>query len=68
MVLVGSRSIRSSLDDPDIQVVDVDLLSDRKLVLRHTRRRGVPPESSASVKVLAHARKLWGYDVKLEEV
>ncbi len=72
----GYRRIRSVLADsyeisncdPDIQVVDVDLLGNRELVLRHTARNGVRLASSTRDGVLQHIRRLWGYGVRLEEV
>ena len=45
-VLADSYDV--SANEPDIQIVDVDLLGDRPLVLRHTPRNGVRlAESSA---------------------
>ena len=72
----GYRRIRSVLADsyeisncdPDIQVVDVDLLGNRELVLRHTARNGVRLASSTRDGVLQHIRRLWGYGVRLQEV
>ena len=37
-----ARSYDLSMIEPDIQVVDVDLLGDRELRLRHTMRDGIP--------------------------
>jgi stage V sporulation protein R len=53
--------------EPDIQVVDVDLLGDRELILRHNVRNGIKLASSARDKVLPHIRKLWGYEVRMVE-
>ncbi len=71
----GYRRIRSALADsydigsvePDIQVVDVDLRGDRELILRHTVRHGVTLAAAGREPVLRHIRRLWGYDVRLEE-
>jgi spore cortex formation protein SpoVR/YcgB (stage V sporulation) len=71
----GYRRVRAALADsydpghgePDIQVVDVDLLGDRKLVLKHVKRDGVPMAEAGREATIAHIRRLWGYDVKLEE-
>ena len=52
---------------PDIQVIDVDLLGDRELVLRHTTRKGVGPAEAGKEATLRHFRRLWGYAVRLEE-
>jgi stage V sporulation protein R len=57
-----------ALMEPDIQVVDVDLRGDRVLHLRHTMRDGVRLHEAATNEVLAHVRRLWGYDVSLAGV
>ena len=70
----GYRKIRDALAqshdvsmiDPNIQVVDVDLLGDRKLVLRHEQQDGVPLVERSRDEVLYYVRQLWGYDVILE--
>ncbi len=71
----GYRRVRNALADtydvaardPDIQVVDVDLLGDRKLVLKHTRRNRVPLAEADRDKVMRHVKRLWGYDAVLHE-
>ncbi len=63
--LARSRDI--SISEPDIQVMDVDLNGDRILRLRHTRRNRVPLDNQAKNATMAHLRRLWGYDVVLEE-
>ncbi len=71
----GYRRLRSALADsydvaanePDIQVVDVDLLGDRPLVLRHATRDGVGLAEAGREATLSHIRRLWGYEVRLEE-
>lgn len=72
----GYRDIRRSLAqrhdiahlEPDIQVVDVDLTGDRKLILEHRITDGVTLERSDAFAVLRHLANLWGYGVKLYEV
>jgi spore cortex formation protein SpoVR/YcgB (stage V sporulation) len=72
----GYREIRKSLaksydiswNDPDIQVVDVDLLGSRHLKLEHKMRDGVPLHAKSRDEVMRHARRLWGYDVTLSGV
>ena len=49
-------------------MVDVDLLGDRELRLRHQVRDGVPLAESERDRVLGYLRQLWGYDVSLEGV
>lgn len=64
--LAQSRDI--SISEPDIQVVDVDLLGDRVLKLQHYMRNGVPLAEPDREATLAHLKRLWGYDVILEDV
>lgn len=71
----GYRKIRRALSkhydiayrDPDIQIVDVDLAGDRKLILHHRVMDGLMLEENDTQKVLQHVADLWGYDVKLLE-
>ena len=63
-----ARSYDVGVVEPNIQVVDVDLRGDRHLCLQHTVRDGVPLDKSDGDAVLAHLRRLWGYDVTLEAV
>jgi spore cortex formation protein SpoVR/YcgB (stage V sporulation) len=71
----GYRKIRRALSrhydvayrDPDIQIVDVDLAGDRKLILQHRVLDGMTLEEDDADKVLQHVADLWGYDVKLIE-
>ncbi len=72
----GYRKIRRALSkrydiayqDPEIQIVDVDLAGDRKLILQHRVMDGIVLEEADAERVLQHAADLWGYDVKLIEV
>jgi spore cortex formation protein SpoVR/YcgB (stage V sporulation) len=71
----GYRKVRRALSrhydvayrDPDIQIVDVDLAGDRKLILHHRVLDGILLEEDDAKKVLQHVADLWGYDVKLIE-
>ncbi len=63
-----ARSYDLSMIEPDIQVVDVDLLGDRELRLRHTMRDGIPLSETERDRVLGHLKMLWGYDVCLEGI
>jgi len=71
----GYRRVRNALaetydigsQEPDIQVVDVDLLGDRQLILRHKKQNGIPLAEGSRDKVLKHLKRLWGYDVRLQE-
>jgi stage V sporulation protein R len=63
-----AQSYDLAVIEPDIQVVDVDLKSDRVLHLRHTMRDGVRLHDETMRSVLGHVRRLWGYDVSLTGV
>jgi stage V sporulation protein R len=72
----GYRDIRTALSeeydcahtDPEIQVIDVDLLGDRKLMLEHRVHDGQRLEQNNLTKTLQYIRMLWGYPVRLREV
>ena len=72
----GYRAIRRSLarsydpgeGDADVQVVDVDLAGDRRLILQHRTRPGQLLASRDAELTLQHIAGLWGYAVRLEEV
>lgn len=69
----GYEAVRTALahsfdigaSQPDIQVVDVDLLGDRHLRLQHNVRRGVGLVEHSRDATLRHVRSLWGYEVSL---
>ena len=63
---VLSQSYDISRIEPDIQIVDLDLLGDRELVVRHQQHDGVALVERSRDEVLAYLRRLWGYDVRLE--
>jgi spore cortex formation protein SpoVR/YcgB (stage V sporulation) len=73
---VGFRRLRSafarqydpSWTDPDIQVVDVDLGGDRRLILEHRVNAGRLLDEGEARQVLRHLAALWSYDVLLQEV
>ncbi|AHJ62279.1 Stage V sporulation protein R [Granulibacter bethesdensis] len=72
----GYRSIRSTLADqfdtvrmePELEVVDVDLVGDRRLILQHRVHNGILLESGDTTLVLQRLADLWGYEVRLEEI
>jgi stage V sporulation protein R len=72
----GYRAIRASLADtfdlvrqePEIEIVDVDLERDRRLMLRHRVHSGITLEARDTEAVLRHLAELWGYEVRLVEV
>jgi len=55
-----------SLQEPDIQVHDVNMLGDRTLHLRHRIKNGRTLMEGERDKTLSHLKLLWGYDVILE--
>jgi len=54
--------------DPNIEVVDVDLAGDRRLMLRHSVIKGAQLNETDAKRVLQHLADLWTYDVSLVEV
>ena len=72
----GYRAMRRSFarqydvawTDPDIQVVDVDLAGDRKLVVQHNVLDGILLNPDDCRRTLQHLADLWGYDVVLREI
>ena len=72
----GFRRIRRELSkqydvgfiDPNIEVVDVDLAGDRRLMLRHAVVKGQRLNEADARRVLQHLADLWSYDVSLVEV
>ncbi len=72
---VGYRHIRHALSDqynlsmnePNIQVYDVDMRGDRTLTIRHQPHNNIPL-SDTREQVLKHLHRLWGFAVKLETV
>ncbi|TYC60976.1 SpoVR family protein [Rhodobacterales bacterium] len=72
----GYRRLRDALArnhdlssmEPDIQIVDADLLGDRCLHLQAIRRDGVPLHAADRDATMKHVERLWGYKVELREV
>jgi stage V sporulation protein R len=72
----GYRRVRSELArqydvgyiDPNIEVVDVDLAGDRRLILHHTVVKGAQLNETDAKRVLQHLADLWSYDVSLSEI
>ena len=72
----GYRRIRRTLAqqydvawlDPDIQVVDVDLEGDRRLILHHKLLKQAYLREEDARRVLQHIADLWGYEVVLREI
>jgi stage V sporulation protein R len=72
----GYREIRRALgrhydigwQEPDIQIVDVDMTGDRRLILEHNVVNGILLADGDVAKVMQHLADLWGYEVCLNEV
>jgi stage V sporulation protein R len=72
----GYRRVRRELSrqydvgfiDPNIEIVDVDLAGDRRLLLRHAVVNGALLQVRDAKLVLDHLAALWSYDVSLVEV
>ena len=55
-------------NEPEIEVIDVDLDGDRKLILQHRVYKGILTAEKDTMMVLQKLADLWGYDVMLTEV
>ncbi|MDR6658573.1 spore cortex formation protein SpoVR/YcgB (stage V sporulation) [Tardiphaga robiniae] len=65
---VLARQYDVGLIDANIEVVDVDLAGDRRLMLKHSVLNGALLNESDAKRVLQHLADLWSYDVSLAEV
>jgi stage V sporulation protein R len=71
----GYRKVRSRLArtydpsylEPDINVTEVDLMGDRKLVVTHSVVEGRRLNPDSTRDVLKHLHALWGYPVRMAE-
>jgi stage V sporulation protein R len=63
-----ARQYDVGLIDPNIEIVDVDLAGDRRLLLRHAVVDGAQLQERDAKLVLAQLASLWSYDVALQEV
>src|SRR3954453_6092730 len=63
-----SRQYDVGLIDANIEVMDVDLAGDRRLMLRHAVVKGALLAEADAKQVLHHLADLWSYDVSLVEV
>ena len=72
----GYRRIRRELakhydvgfTDANIEIVDVDLAGDRRLMLRHAVVKEAQLNAADTTRTLQHLADLWSYDVVLREV
>jgi len=63
-----SRQYDVGLVDANIEVVDVDLSGDRRLLLRHSVVNGALLNEPDAKRVLQHLADLWTYDVSMQEI
>jgi stage V sporulation protein R len=72
----GYRTIRAALADtfdvvkqePEIEIIDVDLDRDRRLLVQHRVQNGIMLKKNDTELVLQRLAELWGYEVRLVEV
>jgi stage V sporulation protein R len=63
-----ARQYDVGLTDPNIEVMDVDLAGDRRLLAHHTVLNGALLNEPDAKRVLQHLADLWSYDVSLKEI
>ena len=62
-----SNQYNLSMNEPNIQVYNVDVKGDRSLTLRHVLHNPVPLADTRD-QVLKHLHRLWGFGVRLETI
>jgi spore cortex formation protein SpoVR/YcgB (stage V sporulation) len=63
-----SNQYNLSMNEPNIQVYEVNVSGDRSMLLRHTQHNRRPLEDNQCQAVLKHLHYLWKFDVKLESL
>lgn len=63
-----SRQYDPAYREPNIEVVDVNLKGDRRLMLTHRIHNGVPLSEQEAQAVLAYIADLWGYGAQLQGI
>jgi len=63
-----AREYDVGFTDANIEVVDVDLAGDRRLMLTHAVLNGAQLNEADAKRVLQHLADLWSYDVRLAEI
>lgn len=61
-----SAQYNLSMNEPNIQVFDVNIRGDRSLTLHHTQHNRRPLEPETAREVLRHIHSLWKFNVHLE--
>jgi len=62
-----SNQYNLSINEPNIQVFNVDMRGDRTLTLRHLPHNNIPLADTHQ-QVLKHLHRLWGFTIKLESI
>jgi len=62
-----SNQYNLSMNEPNIQVYNVDVRGDRSLTLRYVPHNKTPLADTRD-EVLKHLRRLWGFGVRLETI
>jgi len=57
-----------SLQEPNIQVQEVDLRGDRRITLRHLQHERIPLHEDETKQVVKHLHHLWRFDVHVQTV
>ncbi len=63
-----SNQYNLSMNEPNIQVFDVNIRGDRSITLRHFRHNRKPLHKENAADVIRHLHQLWKFDVHLESV
>ncbi|MBK84044.1 MAG: SpoVR family protein [Pseudomonadota bacterium] len=63
-----SAQYNLSMNEPNIQVYDVDVRGSRAMTLRHFQHNRRPLADDSAQEVLKHLHTLWKFDVTLESV
>ena len=63
-----SNQYNLSMNEPNIQVFNVDMRGDRSLTLRHYQHNRRPLDKPTGEEVLKHLHRLWKFDVNLESL
>ena len=56
------------MNEPNIQVYDVDIRGSRAMTLRHFQHNRQPLAGDTAQEVLRHLHGLWKFDISLESV
>ena len=63
-----SNQYNLSMNEPNIQIYNVNIRGDRSLTVRHYQHNRRPLEPDNAQEVLKHLHRLWKFDVHLESV